>query len=137
LPALADNDSFEQSVLKICEDFPRSRLEILECECKTIDEIRKGVVTLYQPDNAMAVVTLRTLAIELRAAATVDVELIVMNAAAVPFDQMMENFGEKPHSARTFWIRYGKVVFRDESYYLSEQKATLFDHIQAFREIGR
>ena len=136
LPDLSDKDSFRQSAKKNCGEFPLQCLEIDDQKCLEIEDLRMAVVTLYHVNRASAVVTLRTLAEALIDAGLSDLRLIVLNADAVSFHDMARILEEAPVPARTYWIRYGQVVFKDDGFYLPKQRETLAQRIDAFRQIA-
>jgi len=136
LPDFSDQNSFHHTAIENCGKFPAQCLEIDDQNCSSIEHLHMAVVTLYSPGRMSALVTLGALAKELMEASLSGMRLIVLNADAVPYSDMERTFGEKPIPARTYWIRHGQVVFRDDGYYLLEHRETLAQRIDAFRRIA-
>lgn len=136
LPSLSIENSFRQSALDLCQGLLPECLDIEEQECPEIRDLRACVATLYNPNRFSSVVTLRNLALALTEQKLFDVRLRILNTSTVSYSGMERIFRDAPTPARTFWIRYGKVVFKDDGYYLPEHRNILLDRINSFSRLA-
>jgi len=136
LPPLSIRNTFRQSALELCQGVPPESLDIEEQECSEIRELRACVATLYNANRLSSVLTLRSLAIALREQKLFDVSLRILNTSTVSHSGMERIFRDSPIPARTFWIRYGNIVFKDDGYFLSEHRNVLDDRINAFSKLA-
>ncbi len=116
VPDLSDN-SFVDAVMKQCKGLSESQLEIHDRDCRDFRDLSLAVVTLYDYHLAQSVVELRSLAQQIRTAANPYLRLIVLNASAVSYQDMMSIFGELPSPGKTYWIRNGEVVSYADSFF--------------------
>lgn len=124
---------FVESALKQCGGFDSDRLEIYDLDCRDISDLLLAVVNLYHCQHGASVATLRNLARELKQFSD-PFRLVVLNADAVPFADMNCVFNEYPRSSRTYWIRDGKIIFKDEGFFRPWQMDLLKKRIKAFRQ---
>ncbi len=136
LPSLSIRNSFRQSALELCQGLLPECLDIDEHECSEITDLRACVATLYNANRLSSVLTLRNLALELTEQKLLDVRLRILNTSTVSYSGVERIFRDAPTPARTFWIRYGNVVFKDDGYYLPEHRNTLLDRINSFSKLA-
>jgi len=65
-----------------------------------------------------------------------DVRLRILNTSTVSYAGMERIFRDAPIPAKTFWIRYGNVVFKDDGYYLPEHRNILLDRVTSFSKLA-
>lgn len=110
VPEFLEENEFKLSVIKNCGDFPVDQLAINDLDCVEISELHLAAVVLYHVNRAQAVVALRALVKELKNVANSTLKLIVLNADAVAFADMIRTFGEAPEAGKTYWVMNGQVI---------------------------
>lgn len=113
VPGDGQEGAFASMVMRNCQGLDPAVIEIYDLECREISDLDFGVVTMYHPNHARAITTVRALANSLREVADPRIRLIVLHSDAVSRQDMRRIFGEPFGSGSTYWIRKGKVVAAD------------------------
>lgn len=107
--------------MKNCTGLTPALVEIYDLECREISDLDLAVVTLYHPNHAISIATLRALAKALQEADAPSIRLIVLHSDAVSRQDMRRIFGDWFGSGMTYWIRNGKIVTRGKGYSTGER----------------
>ena len=134
LPIYSDTDTCEEYALKICHHLKPSQIRIVEDELKGLDDIKAGVVTVYST-SMPCILTLSMLASHLACPEMSAMKLMLLSQSLSEPDAI-EIFGEFLRPARTYWVRYGNIVFRDDGFYMPQHLAILDQRIQAFKHMA-
>ena len=107
---------FAAGVMRNCEGLDPNLIEIYDLECREISDLGLAVVTLYHPNHAASIVTLRNLLKALLTTNNDEIRLIVLHSDAVSRKDMRQIYGDFPRSATTYWVKNGTIIERDDGY---------------------
>jgi hypothetical protein len=116
VPGDGQENVFASMVMRNCNGLDPALIEIYDLECKEITDLDYAVVTLYHPNHAISITTIRAVTRALIEAADPKIRLIVLHSDAVSRQDMRRIFGESYGSGLSYWIRNGKVVAADPGY---------------------
>ncbi|MBX9568485.1 MAG: hypothetical protein K2X77_06290 [Candidatus Obscuribacterales bacterium] len=116
VPGDGNENAFEAMVMRNCQGLAPALIEIYDLEFREISDLDLAVVTLYHPNHAISITTVRALAKALTEVADPRIRLIVLYSDAVSLQEMRRTYGEGPRSGMTYWICKGKIIATDRGY---------------------
>ena len=123
--------NFEEQIKSNCGSLPYDRIRISQFNQLELVTITQAALFIFATWSGASVLSFRLLCEALAKSPGTRFPIIVLDADGFDFEAFKRTFGELPQGkGEAFWIKRGKVVFRDQGY-TDETSKTLPGRINA------
>jgi len=124
--------NFEDQVKSNCGALHYERVKICQFSQLELQTISQGVLFVFAAWSGAAILSFRLLCEAVSRSPEASFPIIVIDADAYDFDAFRQGFGGLPQGkGEAFWIKGGKIVFRDDGY-THETKDSLETRVNSF-----